>query len=659
MIAKVAMRISTLLLALLPCYAWTQTDKVAPAVEMTPTSRIYYPEQMGFPGNTPVLDVMLAIIDGRASMPEEIVRNYAIKLDGAYIKEDLIVFLSNLRVNEIAKISYNNNQTVTEGAQGLLGSISITSKAIDEGVTGFADMSVTSGEDSRNTVRVKMHHNHWEASGQVSWRMMGVNRETESVTSSSSTNYSMVDKINGDRFLQDAYLRAQYNGDKDLVMVLITQQYGHKSGNETFASALNSEHTGLITTLYNNRNRQLNFNLVWDHAFTEKTHFEGFFLSSFSNNPSVYTDDYEGKEWENFRFSRVDYDFSPKTTTTYGEIRFSCREVKNLYMVGGADYSFDNFHTGEMIETNIQTKIDQDFCTHSSLLSPHFDATYQFGRVTLSSGYRINVLKYEAKLGGGNHWSHMYYNPMWSSFVSWNITSRNKVLASYSHRIKEQDVTQMFPQTIISVDDHVSTTMGDENLKLPTFDIFDVSYAHNSEHVSLLLKGRYYHGRNELSQINDRTEDSFGVTYDYNRWVNSNDVKGVNLDAELYLRYGLLKTTIAAAYNRLDFQDSDMDAQDSWMIRLQPVLTLPYGFNFAGALSYHTQASTPTLHYKDYWYGRMRINKDINEHWSLYAQWDNPLRSKIVTTSYENNQVKRVMINEHDSHAVFGIFYAF
>lgn len=97
------------MLVLIPCATWAQTDKVTPAVEMTPTSRIYYPEQMGFPGNTPVLDVMLAIIDGRASMPEEIVRNYSIKLDGAYIMEDLIVFLSNLRVNDIAKISYNNN----------------------------------------------------------------------------------------------------------------------------------------------------------------------------------------------------------------------------------------------------------------------------------------------------------------------------------------------------------------------------------------------------------------------------------------------------------------------------------------------------------------------------------------------------------------------
>ena len=644
---------------MLPLEAQAQEETHQLAVEMTTTSRIYYPERMGFPGNTPVLDVMLAIVDGRASNPEEIVRNYRVKLNGAYISEDLVVFLSNLRVNDVEKITYNNNQTVTEGAQGLLGTIAITPKAIDEGTHGFADVSVTSAEDSRSTVRLKMHQGRWEASGHVSWRRQASLRtiETERVQQGQLPVLS-ADDIDGNRFTEDANLNVNYNGDRNFLSLLLTQQYGHSKGNEIYEETMSDELLGKYTTFYNHHSRLFTLGLVWDHAFTEKTHFEGYFQESFSNVPSTYTDHYEGKAFEDYAFKSLDFKFLPKSHGTYGEIRFSSSEFDHLYMVGGFDYSFDQTHNDEDATTDINTSLHQKYCLHSHLVSPHLDVTYRLGALTLSSGYRANLLRHEAQLGNKGHWSQGYYNPMWNVFVSWDIDPQNKLIASYSHRISEPDITELYPEQIFQVGEGVTYTKGNEDLKLPTFDIFDLSYATNHEHASLLLKGRYYVDRNVIMSTSVSSSVSEGgVEYEYDRLINGPKVKSLNLDAELYLRYGWLSATVAAAYNHLDYTDT-YDA-DYWMVRILPVLSLPYGFNVTGALSYHTSASTPTLRTKAYWYGRMRVNKDIGEHWSLYAQWDNPLRSKITTTQYSEDVTTRVLENQHDTQWVFGIFYAF
>lgn len=651
--------LAILLACILPLVAQAPEEPQQPAVEMTTTSRIYYPERMGFPGNTPVLDVMLAIVDGRASNPEEIVRNYRIKYNGAFIIEDLVVFLSNLRVNDVEKICYNNNQTVTEGAQGLLGTIAITAKQIEEGTHGFADVSVTSNEDSRSTVRVKMHQGRWDASGHVSWRRQASRKTLEQqISFYGQKSMDAIKDIDGNRFMEDAYLNINYNGDRNFLSLLLTQQYGHKKGNEMYGLTLDDELFGKYTTFYDHHTRLATLGLVWDHAFTEKTHFEGYFQESFSNSPSTYTDNYEGTEYDNFVFKELDYKFLPKTFGTYGEIRFSSREIDKLFMVGGMDYSFDQSHSDENVFTDVNTELRQKYCLHSYLVSPHLDVTYNLGALTLSTGYRMNLLRYEARLGKAPHWHGNYQNPMWNTFSSWDIDKQNKLIASYSHRIMEQDITEMYPEQIFRLGDNVTYTRGDENLKLPTFDIFDLSYATNHEHASLLLKGRYYVSRNAITTttVNDAISDS-GVEYDYDRSVNGPKVTGLNLDAELYLRYRWLSITVAAAYNHLEYQDADN--AHYWMVRVLPVLTLPYGFNMTGALSYHTSSSTPTLHTKAYWYGRMRLNKDIGEHWSLYAQWDNPLKSKITTTEYDENMTTRIVENLHDSQWVFGIFYAF
>lgn len=640
-----------------PFSAFSEDRPTRQAVEITTTSRIYYPEQMGFSHNTPILDVILAIVDGKASTPAEMLNNYTVKLDGGRIMEDLSVFLSNIRVCDIEKISYNNFQTAKEGAQGLLGSISITSKTNDAGIHGFADMAVTTREDIRSSLRLKSHYGKWNASAQISWRRMGLKNDTTTENITPEGSYCSTDKIDGDRFFEDGFLRATYTGKKDFLSMLIVQQYGHKKGNEVLTRWDDGLFDGKCITLYKDKSHMLNFQLEWKHDITAKTRLETTFQTRYSYTPETFTDDYEGEYYAKLAENSLDYRYRPRNNYYYGELRISCNEVRNLNLFGGVDFYSDNARNNKSVQLQVVEEMNQRYSLHSLCAAPHINASYELGKFSFSAGYRLNILRRDARLNTDTNWGKCFYNSMWDMLVGWNINPASKLIASYSHKISEQSIIQLFPQYLFSLDDFLSFTKGNEHLKLPQFDVIDLSYVLNRQRLSFMLKGRFCHNRNSLTQYMERKVQGEGFVVEYYGWRNDVTVNSVNLDAELYLRFGCFSTMIALAYNHQNYIGSKTD--DSWMVRILPVLSLPRGFNITAALSYLSRFSSSNVSTKSYWYGRLRVNKDIGKHWSVYAQMDNPFSTKIRTQTTDAGSLTRVVQNSHDTQAVFGIFYNF
>lgn len=635
-------------------------NKILPDVEMTATSRIYYPDRMNFPENTPILDVMLAIVDGRTSNPEQIVRDYRIMIAGSPIMQDNLYFLSSLKVVDVVSITYNNNFTVFEGNQGLLGTINIELRPHTKGIHGFADMSVSSKEENHNTAQVKFSNGTWDVMGNISWRKLSGEQFTHDyVVADGDTHKTVSDQdVSVNRFVQDFFIKANYTDKKrNFVSLFFSQEYGHKTDMETYTNDIGLPKLGYVTSPLNNRNQIYTFNMVWEYKLMPKTVFVGFLIENFGRNKNKYDDWYSGGWLDHFNFDKLTNDNKMKNDMHLGEMRIISNDIKNTSLSFGYRYTFENTHADNAYFTNGGDELQQKYCLHSALFSPYATATYRFGNFNVSGGYRLNLKRYDARLDEDPHWNHSYRNSMWEAMAGWDINKNSHLVAAYSHRIQEQMINQVFPESIYTVGDGVTDMLGNENLKLPTFDVFDLSYSRNSSNCSLLLKARYYQGRNALYLQPMKAEIIDGTNYYYAKWENAEKDNGVIIDGELNIHRKWFGCTFAAAYNYIDH--ANLHKEKSCMLRVMPVLTLPYGFNINGVISYHTSADTPILHTDDFWYGRLRVSNTIGRHWNIYAQWENPFQSKIYTETKGDGNTSFHTQLLSDSQATFGVYYNF
>lgn len=629
-------------------------DSDLPPVELKTTSRIIYPERMGLSGSTSLLETLQLVSELNFNGFDNMLNNFVVKINDEKCTDNAITILQLMPVSDVESIEIDMS-----GLQGIEGTLNINTKVLKNGTHGYADLSADTRGGINGMVKVGDHSGPATYFMSISSRHVSAKTTTDERYLNGSSTDLLTDKFTDNHnstTLQSVDAGAIFKFSQDQLKLRL-----HRSG-------YNIDKNGNTLATYQKATSQ-----IQDETIIKKTYYfaDARYQHNFRPDNMLelrvnYTNNYQPQmndvtEVLDGNLSKALYN-GYQTSSRLSSLNMTARTISSRiphfkYEVG-IESVLAHTKQNDAIYDNQILKLGNEFKYTSNTFAPYAELAYSVSsHVTIEAGYRVHFLHYACRHKDYDYWSANYINQMWRAGLRYLLDQHSSFGLDYSHRINEPTVAQNYPYPVLNITNPNSYIRGNENFELPTYEVVDLSYSYTKPKFTFTANTRYYHIANGLSMVRD---DSFVGPRTMYIWKNGAACNSIAVNLSAYAHFGVFSMTAGFSYTSSRYSNEQKDNNnDYFMFRLMPMVHVGQSMSVTALINFKGPQTSYYFKNDSYWNLALRFNKSFGTRWVTYLQWNDILDSNQVTTTRNQANEFRTVLNPSNNLLLAGVSYSF
>ena len=480
--------------------------EMKPIMEVTPDVKTLHPDRMGLAPGTTLAEVLQHLPELTMLGSSALTSDYSLIVDGDAYNLDAEVYLAQTRLSEVQQIDLITNG-ITAGVPGVMGYILVTTRDIPEGRHGGADLGVSSRGDVSPSVELSWKEGRWSSQASLSADWCRSHMQSGCLEAPSQ-RWSETD-IWQRPMDEQAQGRLTYQGKHDCLDLRLTQLCQHCDNESDQLNRDAALGQRLSRKVNDHRATRHDYTalLRWDHhladhhSLTLKGQYE------YASIPDA--------DWRQFAYGTDDTcldtlqcgDIERHATshTLSTTLLYEGRLAPSLLLEAGATYNYCSNSEHQLSACGMLNPLRQRIEPQEMevTLDTRTHTSQAFAQLTwepsehwhLMVGERGRYVSHHFRSDGVSDDQATQHFDSWqsSAMASYRPSASHTLLAGYNRRMLMPSATQLYPVPLLQDDaSRISYLKGNDKLRSPTYDIWNVGYSYGRSPWEVTLEGRYF-----------------------------------------------------------------------------------------------------------------------------------------------------------------------
>lgn len=566
-------------------------------LEVKNDSKTINADELGLPETATLMEV-LSLLPELLSRPKmDFLSNYDIQVGGFSLGADKEAAMTMVHVADIDNISISESSVNSYTGKGSGGSIDITLKAMEKGLSGNVDVTAYSIPQINPTVFLGYRSDKVKIRG-----LLGYNRSRlgNYAVSREYTLYSGSDTTTINSEFGMAHIYAQYSPtNSDVLSLQLSQSYRENSKDLT-GILCDTDDLSRIDKQYADSEVNISVEASYQHTFSDKS------VLKFKANYSGQPDNESGES----SFSR-DVSTDKHSGTVSGKIDYTCHfprtdggEAPSLNFGVNGNRSFSSSNHEEQLNIFGLTRFSHNVYTDGDniFLSPYAQFEALLGKVRLKAMADYQYYSYSVKSRDDAKFNNDRIDFTCKLMAGWQMGEHNHLRLILDRKIRRPSGIQVYPFVLY---EPANSDFYKGNPKLVPEQIHEASLDYITDVRT--SSGAYLMANTSLAYIyvgdrirplkGDRTTEK-NFPYDFMTYTNAGANNIINANLMLYYSKGIFNLSLTGnVYANYDVNGPVTDHYNYYSLSVYPSFHFKDDWRASMKAIYHSPVSTNYVSY--------------------------------------------------------------